>query len=50
MITKYNDFDNVAGDRSKYVIENNVICKYVEELKTLCELKIFRVIFILYKQ
>ena len=32
VITKYNDFDNVVCDRSKYVIENNVICKWDEQL------------------
>ena len=33
LITKYNDFDNVVCDRSKYVIENNVICKWDEQLR-----------------
>ena len=33
MITKYNDFDNVVCDRSKYVNENNVICKCDEQLR-----------------
>ena len=30
VITKYNDFDNVVCERSKYVIENNVIYKWDE--------------------
>ena len=32
VITKYNDFDNVVCDHNKYVIENNVICKWDEQL------------------
>ena len=33
LITKYNEFDNVVCDRRKYVIENNVICKWDEQLR-----------------
>ena len=33
LITKYNDFDNVVCDSSKYVIENNVICKWDDQLR-----------------
>ena len=33
VITTYNDFDNVVCDRSKYVIENNVICKWGDQLR-----------------
>ena len=32
VITKYNDFDNVVCDRSKFVIENNVMCKWDAQL------------------
>ena len=33
VITQYNDFDNVVCDRSKYVIENNLICKWDDQLR-----------------
>ena len=33
VITKYNDFDNVVCDRSKYAIENNVLCKWDAQLR-----------------
>ena len=33
VIPKCNDFDNVVCDRSKYVIENNVICKWDDQLR-----------------
>ena len=35
MITKYNDFDNAVCDRSKYVFENNVICKWDDSYLTI---------------
>ena len=33
VIIKYNDFDHVVCDRSKYVTENNVICRWDEQLR-----------------
>ena len=33
VITKYNDFYNVVCDLSKYVIENNVICRWDKQLR-----------------